>query len=89
MNLNSLSHLIGVFLNLPAEANIEGIKRGEFLLFGVVICEAIWRAKNQAIFEGKETNPIELCQKVDKTIVEHRMSIAIHSSFQLPKLVQR
>ena len=58
-------------------------------MFGAFICEAIWRARNQAIFEGKETNPIELCQKVDKTIVEHRMSIAIHLGFQLPKPVQR
>ena len=89
LNLNSPSHLIGVFLNPPVEANIEGIKRGEFLLFGVVICEDIWRVRNQAIFEGKETNPIELCQKFDKTIVEHRMSIAILSGFQLPKPVQR
>ncbi|KAL0005024.1 hypothetical protein SO802_012585 [Lithocarpus litseifolius] len=68
---------------------VPGIKRGEFFLFGAVICEAIWRARNQAIFEGKETNPIELCQKADKTIVEHRMSIAIHLGFQLPKPVQR
>ena len=58
-------------------------------MFRAIICEAIWRARNQAIFEGKETNPIELCQKFDKTIVEHRMSIAIHSGFQLPKPVQR
>ena len=89
LNLNSPSHLIGVFLNPLSEANIEGNKRGKFLLSGAVICEAIWRARNQAIFEGQETNPLELCQKVDKTIVEHRMSLANHSGVQLPKLVQR
>jgi len=88
LNLNSPSHLIGVFLNPPFDANIEGNKRGEFLLFGAVICEAIWRARNQTIFEGQETNPHELCQKVDKTIVEYRRSMAVHSGFQLPKLVQ-
>ena len=41
LNLNSPSHLIRVFLNPPAEGNIVGVKRDEFLLFGVVICEAI------------------------------------------------
>ena len=34
LNLNSPSHLIGVFLNPPVEVNIVGVKRGEFLLFG-------------------------------------------------------
>ena len=81
LNLNSPSHLIGVFLNPPAEVNIVEVKMGEFLLFGAVICEAIWRARNLAIFEGKETNPIELCQKVDKSIVKHKMSIATHLGF--------
>ena len=89
LNLNSPSHLIGVFLNPPDEANIMGVKRDEFLLFRVVICEAIWRARNLAIFEGKEANPLELCQKVDRSIVEHKMSLATHLSFQLPKPVQR
>ena len=89
LNLNSPSHLFGVFLNPPDEANIVGVKRDEFLLFRVVICEAIWRARNLAIFEGKEANPLELCQKVDRSIVEHKMSLATHSSFQLPKPVQR
>ena len=50
-----------IFLSPPAEANIVGVKRSEFLLFGAVICEAIWRARNLAIFEGKESNPLELC----------------------------
>ena len=50
---------------------------------------AIWRARNQAIFEGQETNPLKLCQKVDKTIVEHRRSMAIHLGLQLLKPVQR
>ena len=50
---------------------------------------AIWRARNQAIFEGQETNPLKLCQKVDKTIVEHRRSMAIHSGLQLLKPIQR
>ena len=89
LNLNSPSHLFGVFLNPPDEANIMGVKRDEFLLFRVVICEAIWRARNLAIFEGKEANPLELCQKVDRSIVEHKMSLATHLSFQLPKPVQR
>ena len=79
--LNSHSYLIGVFLNPPSKANIEEIKRGEFLLFGADICEAIWRARNQVVFEGKETNPIELYQKVDETMVEHKMSMANHSGF--------
>ena len=34
LNLNSPSHLIGVFHNPSTEANIVGVKRGEFLLFG-------------------------------------------------------
>ena len=89
LNLNSPSHPIRVFLSPPAEANIVGVKRSEFLLFGAVICEAIWRVRNLAIFEGKESNPLELCQNVDKSIVEHRMSIATHSGFQLLKPIQR
>ena len=32
LNLNSPSHLIGVFLNPFVEANIEGIKRGGILI---------------------------------------------------------
>ena len=45
--------------------------------------------RNQAIFEGLETNPLELYQKVDKSIVEHRKSIANQSGPQLSKPIQR
>lgn len=44
----------------------------ELILFGAVVCDVIWKARNQAQFEGMSPNVDSLIQKISNSISEHR-----------------
>ena len=65
-NFNSPDQFIQTFLSLSNEVDPE------LILFGVVVCDVIWKAKNQAQFEGMSPNVDCLIQKISNSISEHK-----------------
>ena len=43
------------------EASINGDRRYDLLLFGAIVCDTIWKARNLAIFKDMVSNPYKLC----------------------------
>ena len=54
------------------EANINGDKRDDLLLFGTIVCDTIWKARNLAVFEGIVPNPYKLWQKIARSIAKFK-----------------
>ena len=57
-NLSSPNLFIQTFLSLSYEVN------SKLILFGAMVCDVIWRARNQAQFEGMSLNVDRLIQKI-------------------------
>ena len=65
-NLSSPDQFIQTLLSLSNEVDPE------LILFGAVVCDVIWKAKNQAQFEGMSPNVDSLIQKISNSILEHK-----------------
>ena len=65
-NLGSLNQFIQTLLSLSNKVDPE------LILFGVVVYDVIWKANNQAQFEGMSPNVDSLIQKISNSISEHK-----------------
>ena len=65
-NLNSPDQFIQTLLSLSNEVD------SELILFGAVVCDVIWKARNQAQFEGMSPNVDSLiAQEIQGHTIPH------------------
>lgn len=49
-------------------------QKGEFLLFGAILCYSIWNLRDQVLFEGLSINHDELVPRILKLVDEHMLA---------------
>ena len=53
---------------------LDRSQKGEFLLFGAILCYSIWNLRDQVLFEGLSINHDELVPRILKLVDEHMLA---------------
>ena len=74
MNIVSALDFIQFLLIPPFGESLDRSQKGEFLLFGAILCYSIWNLRDQVLFEGLSINHDELVPRILKLVDEHKLA---------------
>ena len=79
LNLSSISHFMKLILCPTNILNLE-VEENEFLLFGALLHDQIWKYRNKVVFGGRSPCFVEIKSSLEKALIEHtslRQQVAI------------
>jgi len=72
----STSDFIYFLISPPFVDNLNPSLREDFLLFGVILCDVIWKLRNRPLFENAVLNFDGVASRIYSLLVEHKKSRA-------------
>ncbi|XP_075640489.1 uncharacterized protein LOC142612257 [Castanea sativa] len=72
LNFDSPSEFVKFLLSPTFASNFSPSHREEFLLFGAILCDVIWKQRNRSIFENVDINLEGVAAKIFSLFVEHK-----------------
>nr|XP_023903213.1 uncharacterized protein LOC112015076 [Quercus suber] len=83
LNFESPSKFVNFLLTLNFASNLLPSHREDFLLFGAVLCDVVWKQRNSSIFENMDINLDGVAAKIFSLFVEHKSARAPLVRFQV------
>ena len=80
LGLASIHDLINFFFSPPFAEELTKCQRKDFLLFGAILCDVIWKQRNLSLFEGVAIKVEELSFRISKLFLEHKFARPFVSS---------
>ena len=77
LDLSSSSQFIQTLISPPNTAGLNSTNKAEFLLHGAVICDVVWKIRNQVLFEGVSPNLDGTLLKISSSVAEFRKVLDI------------
>ncbi|XP_030963966.1 uncharacterized protein LOC115985138 [Quercus lobata] len=72
LGLSSSSQFIQTLISPPNAVGLNPSIKAEFLLHGAVICDVVWKLRNQVQFEGISPNLEGMLLKISRSVAEFR-----------------
>ncbi|XP_050255022.1 uncharacterized protein LOC126700899 [Quercus robur] len=72
----STSNFICLLISPPFVDNLNPSLREDFLLFGAILCDVIWKLRNRSLFENVVLNFDGVASRISSLFVEHKKSRA-------------
>ena len=72
MGLSSSSQFIQTLISPPNTVRLNSANKVEYLLHGAVICDVVWKLRNQVHFEGVSPNLDGMLLKISSSVAEFR-----------------
>ena len=70
----STSDFICFLISPPFVDNLNPSQREEFLLFGAILCDVIWKQRNRSLFENVALNFDGVASRISSLFIEHKNS---------------
>ena len=80
LGLASIHDLINFLFSPPFAKELTVCQREDFLLFGAILCDVIWKQRNLSLFEGVAIKVEELSSRISKLFLEHKSTRPFVSS---------
>ncbi|XP_030974728.1 uncharacterized protein LOC115994650 [Quercus lobata] len=80
IGFESTSDFIGFLISPPFVDNLNPCQREEFLLFGAILCDVIWKLRNSFIFDSAVPNLEGVLSRIFSLFAEHKNSKASSTS---------
>ena len=71
-NFESPSKFVNFLLSPNFVSNLLPSQREEFLLFGAILCDVVWKQRNLSIFENMDINLEGVATRIFNLFVEHK-----------------
>ena len=72
LGLASIHYLVNFLFSPPFVEELTMCQREDFLLFGAILCNVIWKQRNLSLFEGVAVKVEELSSRISKLFLEHK-----------------
>ena len=72
LNFESPSEFVNFLLTLNFTSNMLLSQREDFLLFGAILCDVVWKQRNCSIFENMDINWEGVAARIFSLFVEHK-----------------
>ena len=72
LNFESPSEFVNFLLSLNFVSNLLPSQREDFLLFGAILCDVVWKQRNLSIFENMDINLEGVAARLFSLFVEHK-----------------
>ncbi|XP_075650115.1 uncharacterized protein LOC142620668 [Castanea sativa] len=79
----SPSEFVCFLISPPFVDNLNPSQKEEFLLFGAILCDVIWKQRNLSLFENVALNFDGVASRISSLFVEHKNSRASTSRHQV------
>ena len=80
IGFESTSDFIGFLISPLFVDNLNPCQREEFLLFGAILCDVIWKLRNRSLFDIVELNLDGVESRISSLFDEHKNSRAFSTS---------
>ncbi|KAK9992917.1 hypothetical protein SO802_022620 [Lithocarpus litseifolius] len=70
--VNTPNDFIHFLFSPPFVEELTALQREDFLLFGAILCDVIWRQRNLSLFENGAVLVEELFSRISKLFLEHK-----------------
>ena len=71
LNFESPSKFVNFLLSLNF-SNLLPSQRKDFLLFGAILCDVVWKQRNRSILENMDINLEGVAARIFNLFVEHK-----------------
>ncbi|KAL0010720.1 hypothetical protein SO802_005828 [Lithocarpus litseifolius] len=72
LNFESPSEFVNFLLSSNFTNNLLSSQREDFLLFGAILCDVVWKQRNRSIFENMDINLEGVAARIFSLFVEHK-----------------
>ena len=72
LNFESPSEFVNFLLSPNFAYNLLPSQREDFLLFGAILCDVVWKQRNRSIFENMDINLEGVAARIFNLFVEHK-----------------
>ena len=72
LNFESPSEFVNFLLSSNFANNLLPSQREDFLLFGAILCDVVWKQRNLSIFKNMDINLEGVAARIFNLFVEHK-----------------